>query len=112
MVRAILYCQTLFSGRQGGKITTNIIYIGLGSQLENPIAQVQQTLLALPALPKTQLLIHSSLYQSAPLGLADQPNYINAVAGISTALSPLKLLSALQTTENKQGRVRNGDHAL
>jgi 2-amino-4-hydroxy-6-hydroxymethyldihydropteridine diphosphokinase len=86
----------------------NIVYIGLGSNLENPIVQIQQALLALQALPNTQLLTHSSLYQSTPLGPANQPDYINAVAGLNTILSPFELLSTLQAIENKQGRVRNG----
>jgi len=86
----------------------NLAYIGLGSNLENPLAQIQQALLALQALPETQLLTHSSYYQSVPLGPANQPDYINAVAHITTALSPIDLLSALQMIENKQGRVRNG----
>jgi 2-amino-4-hydroxy-6-hydroxymethyldihydropteridine diphosphokinase len=84
-------------------------YIGLGSNLQQPIQQVKQALLHLAELPQTHLLNASPLYRSAPLGPADQPDYINAVAALATRLSPLALLDALQTIERQQGRVREGE---
>ena len=84
------------------------VYIGLGSNLQQPIAQVQQALQALAALPTTQLLGHSRLYRSTPMGPAGQPDYINAVAALETSLSALDLLLALHAIERAQGRIRDG----
>jgi len=81
-------------------------YIGLGSNLQNPTQQLQQALIALKALPQTQLVCVSSFYRSAPLGPPDQPDYCNAVAALDTALAPLALLDALQSIEQAQGRLR------
>ena len=84
-------------------------YIGLGSNLQQPIQQVKQALLHLAEIPQTRLINASPLYRSAPLGPADQPDYINAVAAVTTRLSPLALLDALQAIERQQGRVREGE---
>jgi len=84
-------------------------YIGLGSNLQQPIRQVNQALQQLAKIPRTRLVTASSLYRSAPLGPADQPDYINAVAALATGLSPLELLDALQAIERQQGRVREGE---
>jgi len=86
----------------------NTVYIGLGSNLENPIAQIKQAFSALNALPTTHLLKHSSLYRSKPLGPPNQPDYINAVAVLKSELPPLILLNEMQIIENKQGRIRSG----
>ncbi len=87
--------------------THNTVYIGLGSNLANPIWQIQQALLLLDTIPTTRLVTHSSQYRSTPLGPQNQPDYINAVAKLITELPPLVLLSQLQTIETKQGRIRN-----
>ena len=58
---------------------------------------------------KTQLISVSSLYFSRPMGPQDQPDYMNAVASLNTALSPLELLDNLQTIEQKAGRERKGN---
>lgn len=81
-------------------------YIGLGSNLENPAGQVRAALSELAGLPQTRLLLQSSLYQSAPMGPADQPDYINAVAALETCLVADELLVALQTLESQHRRVR------
>jgi len=82
-------------------------YIGLGSNLQNPKSQITRALRALHELPHTQLLENSSLYKSMPMGPAGQPDYVNAVAKISTYLSPEELLSALQNIEQQHQRVRS-----
>lgn len=84
-------------------------YLGIGSNLDNPVAQVRLALKSLAAVPDSRLLGQSSLYRSAPLGPLDQPQYINAVASIQTALDPLALLDAMQAIELTQGRVRTGE---
>jgi 2-amino-4-hydroxy-6-hydroxymethyldihydropteridine diphosphokinase len=61
---------------------------------------------ALAQLPHTQLIARSSLYRSAPVGYADQPDFVNAAAAISTALGARALLDALLAIERVHGRVR------
>lgn len=85
------------------------VYIGLGSNLATPLEQLRSALTALTALPQTQLVAQSSFYASDPLGPADQPRYVNAVAALDTELSPLALLDALQTIELEQGRTRKAE---
>ncbi len=81
-------------------------YIGLGSNQKNPVGQIRTALQELDGLPQSQLLLQSSLYQSAPMGPANQPDYINAVAALETRLSADELLSALQKLELLHQRVR------
>ena len=84
----------------------HIAFIGLGSNLADPVAQVSQALEALDRLPQTRLLKQSSLYRSAPVGYLDQPDFINAVAQVETALAPHALLDALLALEQTCGRTR------
>jgi 2-amino-4-hydroxy-6-hydroxymethyldihydropteridine diphosphokinase len=82
------------------------VFIGLGSNLENPQQQVSAAMAALDALPESRLLQSSSLYVSAPVGYADQPDFVNAAALIETDLSAEALLQALLELEQQFGRVR------
>lgn len=82
-----------------------VVYIGLGSNLENPIEQVKGALRELAHLPESNLIKQSSIYCSDSL-LAGQPQYINAVACLETALAPECLLNHLQCIENQHGRER------
>lgn len=81
-------------------------YIGLGANLAEPEAQIEQALVALARSDVLTLLDWSGLYQSKPMGPQDQPDYINAAALIETDLPPLQLLDLLQQQEQVQGRVR------
>ena len=85
---------------------THRAYIGLGSNLEQPQQQVSAAMLALGEMPQTRLLARSSLYRSAPVGYADQPDFVNAAALIETALAPQALLQALLALAQQFGRVR------
>ena len=80
-------------------------WIGLGANLGDARAALAQAVRDIGALPATQVLRVSSLYGSAPVD-ASGPDYLNAVAEISTALSPLELLDALQAIELGAGRER------
>ncbi len=82
-------------------------FVALGSNLNEPQAQVECALTALAALPNTRLVRHSSLYRNPPMGGLAQPDYINAVAMLSTQLSPLDMLHQLQQLELQQGRQRS-----
>jgi len=81
-------------------------YLGLGSNLEQPARQLSRALEALAALPRSSLACVSTVYRSAAVGPGSQPDYLNAVAGLDTALAPLALLTQLQAIELAQGRVR------
>lgn len=82
------------------------VYLGLGSNLAEPLQQLRDALVAIERLPGSQLADVSSFYISDPLGPSDQPRYVNAVAALDTRLTPLELLDALQAIELEQGRVR------
>lgn len=83
-------------------------YIAIGSNLDEPITRVRDALEALAGLPDTELVARSPLYGSTPMGPADQPDYVNAVARLATALSPHALLDQLQRLEAESGRERGG----
>lgn len=80
-------------------------YIALGANLGDAVATVLQAVRALATLPQTRLLRASSLYRTAPIE-SSGPDYINAVAEISTTLTPQELLAALQALEQAAGRER------
>ncbi len=81
-------------------------YIGLGSNLQDPLAQLRRATSALADLPGTRLTATSSVYRSRAVGPGGQPDYLNAAAALDTQLEPLALLHALQVIENAQGRKR------
>lgn len=89
------------------------VFVGLGSNLDDPRQHVLTALDALAQLEATRLSGVSSLYRSAPMtgpGVPpDQPAYINAVARLESALPATVLLDALQAIEAGHGRVRDGE---
>ena len=80
-------------------------FVGLGANLGEARATLDQALQRIAALPQTQLLRRSSYYRSAPVD-AGGPDFVNAVAELSTTLEPLALLHALQAIEQAHGRER------
>lgn len=86
-------------------------YVALGSNLQNPVQQLEQAFIAISKLQATQLIKKSSLYKTAPidcpeLSMTPVPDFINAVAEIKTELSPEALLLALHNIEDAAGRER------
>jgi len=81
-------------------------YIGLGSNLEQPIEQVRRALQELATIAQSRLVAHSSLYRSDPVGPPGQPDYINAVAALETELDAEALLDQLQQIEHQHQRRR------
>jgi len=79
-------------------------YVALGSNLDDPHAQVERAFHALAELPGTRCVLRSSLYRSKPFGPVEQPDFVNAAAGLLTALAPGRLLAALQDLETRLGR--------
>lgn len=81
-------------------------YIGVGSNLGDSQRLVGEALQGLAGLPQTTLAGHSSLYRTDPVGVTDQPPFINAVAHLETGLAARSLLKALLALEARAGRVR------
>ena len=93
----------------------SLAYIALGANLGDPAATVNAAFAALDQLPQSRLLAKSALYRTAPVGIADQPEFVNAAALIDTTLAPEALLDALLGIEQAFGRVRaerNGPRKL
>jgi 2-amino-4-hydroxy-6-hydroxymethyldihydropteridine diphosphokinase len=78
-----------------------IAFIGLGSNLDNPIAHLDRAFTDLDRIPDTKLLVKSSMYRSSPVGPRDQPDFINAVAKLETTQVANILLGYLQEIENR-----------
>lgn len=81
-------------------------FIALGSNLQDPQRQVRQALTEISEMPGIQLVRASSLYRTAPVGYDNQPDFINAVAEITTDIPPAALLQALLALETTHGRER------
>lgn len=90
---------------------THTACVALGANIGDPLRQIEAGFTALAALPGTRLIARSSLYRSAPVGYADQPDFINAVALIETTLTPHALLDAVLGIERENGRVREFPNA-
>ncbi|MEO0573860.1 MAG: 2-amino-4-hydroxy-6-hydroxymethyldihydropteridine diphosphokinase [Pseudomonadota bacterium] len=81
-------------------------FVGLGSNLAQPLQQLRRARRALEAMDGCRQLTMASVYCSAPMGPQDQPDYLNSAAGFLTTLPPQGVLRALQRIENDQGRQR------
>jgi 2-amino-4-hydroxy-6-hydroxymethyldihydropteridine diphosphokinase len=93
-------CGRPFEGVQGV-----IAFIGIGSNMEDPAARCRDAVRRLGSVPGIRLLRSSSLYRTEPVGLLDQPWFINAVAEIRTGLRPQALFAALKGIEREMGRI-------
>jgi 2-amino-4-hydroxy-6-hydroxymethyldihydropteridine diphosphokinase len=80
-------------------------FVAIGSNLSDPRRQVGAAFEALAALPDSRLVLRSGLWRTRPMGPQDQPDFVNAVAGLVTTLSPRELLGELQSIEKRMGRV-------
>jgi 2-amino-4-hydroxy-6-hydroxymethyldihydropteridine diphosphokinase len=81
-------------------------YIGLGANLGEREATLKRAVDAIDALPSTRVSMISRFRETAPVGVEDQPDFLNAVARVETALGPRDLLEALLEIERKLGRDR------
>lgn len=82
-------------------------YIGLGSNLSDPLQQIRSAIHALQQLPDSTLTKLSRFYWSRAIGPNDQADYLNGAAQIITTQAPEALLDELQAIENSQGRKRS-----
>ncbi len=83
-----------------------IAYIGLGSNLNNPLEQIKTALMSLNNQEDIEVTGLSSLYKSKPVDNSPQPDYLNAVCRVNTHLTALELLRVCQHIEHQQHRVR------
>ncbi len=86
-------------------------YVALGANLGAAAATVSAAAAALAGIPETRLVVVSSLYQTAPVGLKHQPDFINAVSAVDTTLTAEVLLEALFALEARFGRSRSVPNA-
>ena len=89
--------------------TTQIAYIGLGSNLDDPIRQIRRAIWHLERLPDGDVTSSSSMYRSAPFGPVEQPDFVNAVVTLETPSAGQELLASLQAIEARMGRDRGGE---
>ena len=81
-------------------------YIGLGSNLQEPIRQLQSAVIAIGEIRDSHVAGISRAYRGAALGPGDQPDYLNAVLRLDTEIAPEALLQELQGIESNHGRIR------
>lgn len=85
------------------------VYLALGSNLADPLHQVDAALTALDALPQTRRIATSPFYRTPPYGPPDQPDFLNAAVALETDLSADALLDHTQRIELEHGRVRKAE---
>ena len=83
------------------------VFIGLGSNMRGPLDQLKIAVNALRDTPDIANVVCSAVYQTEPMGPADQPDYINAAMQCDTSMTALRLLDTLQLIENRAGRIRD-----
>ena len=88
-------------------MNANIVYIGLGSNIEQPYLQIKNAIIALAELPAITVIRDSGYFKSKPMGPEDQPDYVNAVVEIETSMAAAELLKHCQLIEKQQGRIKS-----
>ena len=88
-----------------------LAYVGIGSNMDIPHRQVLSAFGELAELPRSRISTRSSLYRTSPRGFSNQPDFVNAVAGLETALEPAVLLARLLEIERRHGRLRSFPNA-
>lgn len=85
----------------------DVAYIALGSNLGDRHAYLARARAALASLPRSRVIAESAIEETAPIGLLDQPRYLNQMIALETTLSPHELLGMLQDIERREGRTRS-----
>lgn len=91
------------------------VFVGLGANVGDAAPRILRVMAELDQVEATQVVARSSLYRTAPIGMLEQPDFINAVVHLRTALDPEQLLDQLLAIEIRHGRVRtqkNGPRTL
>lgn len=103
------------TGITGVAVAPSTVFVGLGSNLEQPMLQLQRALREIASIAGTVLVKVSSFYETTPVGVLDQPMFINAVAMVETTQAPHEFLQQLLDIERRHARVRieqNGPRTL
>jgi 2-amino-4-hydroxy-6-hydroxymethyldihydropteridine diphosphokinase len=95
-------------GDRGAPGAVTRAYVGLGANLGDREAMLRSALELLEAEPGIELVAVSKLRDTDPVGIADQPRFLNAAAAVETDLSPRELLDRLLGIERRLGRTREG----
>lgn len=81
-------------------------WIGLGSNLGDRLGYIKKALGMIERVRETRLVAISSVYDTAPVGMENQPRFLNAAVEVATDLGPLELLAELLSIEDHCGRIR------
>lgn len=81
-----------------------VCFIGVGSNLDSPVERCREAIRRLAAEEGVGLLRHASFYKTEPVGLTDQPWFVNTAAEVRTVLPPRDLLGRLKGIEEAMGR--------
>ncbi len=92
--------------RGEGSLDWKTAYLGMGSNLGDRVAHMRMALGMIRHDPRCSVGRVSSLYNTQPVGVTDQPEFLNGVVEIRTSLSPVELLHVCQGVERKMGRTR------
>jgi 2-amino-4-hydroxy-6-hydroxymethyldihydropteridine diphosphokinase len=84
-------------------------YVGLGANLGPREATILRAVDLLAAEPGIEVLELSSFRETEPVGITDQPAFVNAAVALETSVAPRELLDALLRVERELGRVRTGE---
>ena len=85
-----------------------LAFVGLGANLGDREKMLRSALERLSAEPGVELVAVSSFRDTAPIGITDQPRFLNAAAAVETTLSAHDLLDRLLAIERRLGRTREG----
>lgn len=81
------------------------VYLGLGANIGDRESNLRDAVRMLRE-RGCELTAASSLYETKPVGITDQPDFLNAVIAVKTALDPRDLLAVCRKIEQEMGRVR------
>jgi 2-amino-4-hydroxy-6-hydroxymethyldihydropteridine diphosphokinase len=88
--------------------TVTLTYVGLGANLGDRAAMLRAALEQLAAEPGLEVVAVSNVRETDPVGIMDQPRFLNAAAAVETELSARALLDRLLAVERRLGRTREG----
>jgi 2-amino-4-hydroxy-6-hydroxymethyldihydropteridine diphosphokinase len=83
-------------------------YVGLGANLGDREATLRRAVELLAGVEGVELVAASELRETEPVGVVDQPAFLNGAVAVETSLSPRELLDSLLRVELQLGRVRDG----
>ncbi len=86
-------------------MTQSIVFLGLGANIGNRVKALKEAERLISEIDGILVVSSASLYETEPVGIVDQPSFINSALKIKTALYPTELLGRLKEIEREMGRV-------